>query len=49
MGVKKWSEYEFQSVTEQLTRVYNEAEPIFRFTYTSTYMMYISMWENPHL
>jgi histone deacetylase complex regulatory component SIN3 len=44
--LKKWAEFTFPSITQQLTRVYRESEPLFRFTYTQSHLMYISMWEN---
>jgi histone deacetylase complex regulatory component SIN3 len=42
--LNKWADFVFPTVTEQLTRVYREEEQLFRFTYSSTYMMYISAW-----
>lgn len=32
--LRKWSEFSFPSITNQLTRVYRENESLFRFTYT---------------
>jgi histone deacetylase complex regulatory component SIN3 len=47
LEIRKWADYQYPTVTEQLTRLYRERETLFRFSFSvAEKLIFISAWEN---